>query len=156
MYVWDTAGQERYLHIVHSHMCGAQGVIYALDPTEPLNLELIKAYIETCIDTCGNIPIQVVTTKCDITLTNDAKDAWALSVKALEAMLAEILPHQHLPIIQTSAKNDINVAHAFETLARTILNTTQMVNSSSFALHCDGQEDVHAVSKRRVNCCVIL
>ncbi|KAH8051978.1 GTPase [Aureococcus anophagefferens] len=94
--IWDTAGQEQFRTITRSYFRGAQGIVLVYDITDR--------------GTFNSVNRILVANKCDYES--------ARQVSADEGRrLAE---EYNVRFLETSAKNDVNVAETFTTIAREV------------------------------------
>ncbi len=124
--IWDTAGQERFRTLTSSYYRGAQGIIFAYDVTRA---ETFKSLSELWMNEVGmyaTIPEAIkmvvgnkVDKERDRQVTTEEGKAFARQHGCL--------------FIETSAKNNVKVAQAFEELVRKILETPQLMQDSSSA-----------------------
>eukprot|EP00700_Malawimonas_jakobiformis_P003064 EC725526.1.p1 GENE.EC725526.1~~EC725526.1.p1 ORF type:complete len:222 (+),score=16.82 EC725526.1:48-668(+) len=109
--LWDTAGQERFKAITRAYYKGADGILIIYDVTYPPSFYHVKDWLEdiyryspkrACICMIGN--------KCDLKRSVDLPSAQEMS-KSLG-----------LPLLETSAKDSVNVEKAFEMLVQQIMD----------------------------------
>ena len=109
--VWDTAGQERFRNITASYYTKSHGVLLVYDISSRQSFENVRNWIaqvnksapaSTCKILIGN--------KCDLQRSRE------VSFEEGEALANEF----NIPFFETSAMNDINVDHAFMTVATNV------------------------------------
>ncbi|XP_021098057.1 ras-related protein Rab-7b isoform X1 [Heterocephalus glaber] len=113
--IWDTGGQERFRSMVSTFYKGSDGCILAFDVTD---LESFKALDVWRDDVLAKI-IPVEQSYPMVVLGNkiDLEDR-----KVPPEMAQGWCEEKEMPYFEVSAKNDINVGQAFETLARRALS----------------------------------
>ena len=146
--IWDTAGQERFRTITPSFFRGAHGVAVVYDVSSQESFEHVKFW-------CDEISFHATTTmhtilignKCDV----EEKDRQVTTLQG--AKLAE---EMNIPLfIETSAKENINVNKAFDSLTNEIIVDMQERSIANVE-----NERVIAIEKgtteslwRRFGCC---
>ncbi|XP_043932778.1 ras-related protein Rab-7b isoform X2 [Protopterus annectens] len=112
--IWDTGGQERFKAMVSAFYKGSDGCVLTFDVTDRDSFRAIENWREDFLDKVhprdSNFPMIVLGNKIDIKERQVSKDmakAWC--------------DERNLPYFEVSAKNDLNVDFAFETLARNAL-----------------------------------
>ena len=107
--MWDTAGQERFRTITKSYYHGADGVLVVYDKTNHCSFNNVTHWLSE-IDRLANdqTPRLLVATKTDMTqdqmITSDESQ--------------KLAQHYNLKHIETSSKNDHNVAKCFIELTK--------------------------------------
>jgi Ras-related protein Rab-10 len=111
--IWDTAGQERFHTITTSYYRGAMGIILVYDITSSKTFENISKWLRN-IDEHANSDVEkmILGNKCDM------EDKRQVPKEKGD----EIALQHHIPFLETSAKNNVNVEKAFLDLAQAILN----------------------------------
>lgn len=111
--IWDTAGQERFHTITTSYYRGAMGIILVYDITSLRTFDNISKWLR-CIEEHANADVEkmILGNKCDM---DDRR-------QVAKEKGEEIGVQHHIPFMETSAKNNINVDTAFMQLATAILN----------------------------------
>ncbi len=113
--IWDTAGQERFQSLGTSFYRGSDGVVFVFDVGRPETFKALAQWkdaflIQAAIQDPKSFPMLVLANKVDIedrkVTSKEARD-WCTS--------------QGLEYMETSAKEAINVAKAFESLADTVI-----------------------------------
>ncbi|KAH8055481.1 GTPase [Aureococcus anophagefferens] len=127
--IWDTAGQEQFRTITRSYFRGAQGIVLVYDITDRGTFNSVRSWMAQIADhadaqartrrptprrrppaTRPQVNRILVANKCDYES--------ARQVSADEGRrLAE---EYNVRFLETSAKNDVNVAETFTTIAREV------------------------------------
>lgn len=112
--IWDTGGQERFKAMVSAFYKGSDGCVLTFDVTDRDSFYAIENWREDFLDKIlprdTNFPMIVLGNKIDIKDRQVSKD-----------MAMVWCDERSLPYFEVSAKNDVNVDFAFETLARNAL-----------------------------------
>ena len=111
--IWDTAGQERFRTVTNTYYRGAHGVLVVYDTTNHYSFNNVTEWLSE-IDRLANdeIPRVLVATKTDLTEEQ--------MVTPEETQ--KLVQHYNLKHIETSSKNDQNVAKCFIELAQLMKN----------------------------------
>jgi len=113
MQIWDTAGQERFKNIISSYYRGAHGILVIYDVTDKESFKNITNWLIEIEKNAGkNILKVLIGNKCDL----DDKRVVTYSQGK------EFADNYGLKFIETSAKKNLNVVEAFETLGRELMN----------------------------------
>ena len=112
LYIWDTAGQDRFRSITRNYYKGADGIILIYDITKQETFENVRNWINNIKD---EAPARVVL----ILIGNKIDDEENRKVQKSEG--EEIAKEFNLPFFESSAKKDINVTPAFDTLIKKII-----------------------------------
>uniref|UniRef100_A0A8B9T361 RAB7B, member RAS onco family n=1 Tax=Anas platyrhynchos TaxID=8839 RepID=A0A8B9T361_ANAPL len=114
--IWDTGGQERFRSMVSTFYKGSDGCVLAFDVTDRESFESLDNwradFLEKVIPRDHDFPMVVLGNKidlCDRQVSKELASAWC--------------KEKDIPYFEVSAKNNINVAQAFETLAKQALTT---------------------------------
>ena len=111
--VWDTAGQERFQSLGMAFYRGADACVLVYDITNLKSFESITSWKQEFLSQCGPsnpeaFPFMVVGNKCDLdgdrAVSQAKSNQWARDYD--------------LPLIETSAKDDLRIQEAFLELAR--------------------------------------
>ena len=109
MQIWDTAGQERFKNIIASYYRGAHGILLIYDVTDKDSFKNLSNWI---IEIEKNSSKQVL--KVLIGNKTDLEDKRVVTYNQGK----EFADTYGLKYIETSAKKNLNVNEAFETLGR--------------------------------------
>ena len=115
MQIWDTAGQERFKNIISSYYRGAHGILLIYDVTDKDSFRnLANWLIEIEKNANKNVLKVVIGNKTDlenrrVITYNQGK---------------EFADTYGLKFLETSAKKNLNVNEAFETLGRELMAAT--------------------------------
>jgi Ras-related protein Rab-1A len=110
--LWDTAGQDRFKNIVASYYRGAHGILLMFDITNAASFQNVQRWFDEAQNYLQrSVPKLLIGNKADL--------AAQRAVRMEDARtLAERLGVEY---VETSAKNNVNVKAAFETLTRNIM-----------------------------------
>merc|ERR1719361_396808 len=143
--IWDTAGQERFHNITTSYYRGAHCIMGVYDVTNEPSFDHLNSWMEQ-IKTYGTKDVQVlvVGNKCDLTehrrVTFDVAEEFSRSMG--------------LEIMETSAKDNINVDQTFTHLATRALEIqVQQRNSHRQRAHQSRIKLEHDNKKQSKGCC---
>jgi Ras-related protein Rab-1A len=110
--LWDTAGQDRFKNIVASYYRGAHGIILMFDITSSSSFQNIQRWYDEAQNYLQkSVPKLLIGNKVDLATQRIVKNEDAVS-------LADRFGAQY---IETSAKTNVNVKAAFESLTRSIM-----------------------------------
>ena len=120
MQIWDTAGQERFRTIVSSYYRGAHGIIVVYDVTDTQSFSKIQHWLKE-IENYGTDQVSklIVGNKCDL---NDKRTVDFASAK-------EFADEFGIPIMEASARSNINVDKIFLAMAGNILEKIRSESS---------------------------
>ncbi|CDW53038.1 Ras family protein [Trichuris trichiura] len=116
--IWDTGGQERFRTITQSYYRSANGIIICYDVTSEQSFISVRRWLEDVekfaapnvvkllIGNANSLP--VVSTKTD--LINEREISTEEGLKLAQA--------EQMDLIETSAKENVNIEQAFTSLAR--------------------------------------
>lgn len=109
--IWDTAGQDRFRTLTSSYYRGAHGIIIVYDATDMESFHNVKSWLgEIEKFASENVNKILVGNKCDL-----------VSKKVVETKMAqELADSLGIPLLETSAKDSINVDEAFTRMAKDI------------------------------------
>ena len=116
MQIWDTAGQERFKNIIASYYRGAHGILLIYDVTDKDSFKNLSNWlIEIEKNASKNVLKVLIGNKTDlddkrVITTNQGK---------------EFADTYGLKFIETSAKKNLNVNEAFETLGRELMQASE-------------------------------
>ena len=112
MQIWDTAGQERFKNIIASYYRGAHGILLIYDVTDKDSFKNLSNWlIEIEKNASKNVLRVLIGNKCDL------EDKRVISYNQGK----EFADTYGLKFIETSAKKNLNVNEAFETLGRELM-----------------------------------
>nr|XP_056701179.1 ras-related protein Rab-7b [Euleptes europaea] len=116
--IWDTGGQERFRSMVSTFYKGADGCVLAFDVTDEDSFESLnywrKDFLQKVAPTEQSFPMVVLGNKIDLKereVSKEEASLWCLK--------------KNIAYFEVSAKDDINVVQAFETLSRQALSRYQ-------------------------------
>ncbi len=112
MQIWDTAGQERFKNIIASYYRGAHGILLIYDVTDKDSFKNLSNWL---IEIEKNSSKQVL--KVLIGNKTDLEDKRVVTYNQGK----EFADTYGLKYIETSAKKNLNVNEAFETLGRELM-----------------------------------
>ena len=109
--IWDTAGQERYKSITSVYYKGAKGAFIVYDITSRKSFDNVDKWIEEIKEkTYKDIKLLVIGNKIDL---NEQR---VISTEEAKYRYKDM----DIPVIETSALNDTNVADAFINMVKII------------------------------------
>ena len=112
MQIWDTAGQERFKNIIASYYRGAHGILLIYDVTDKDSFKNLSNWlIEIEKNASKNVLKVLIGNKVDI------EDKRVVTYSQGK----EFADTYGLKYIETSAKKNLNVNEAFETLGRELM-----------------------------------
>ena len=112
MQIWDTAGQERFKNIIASYYRGAHGILLLYDVTDKDSFKNLSNWlIEIEKNASKNVLRVLIGNKCDL------EEKRVISLNQGK----EFADTYGLKFIETSAKKNLNVNEAFETLGRELM-----------------------------------
>ena len=112
MQIWDTAGQERFKNIIASYYRGAHGILLLYDVTDKDSFKNLSNWlIEIEKNASKNVLKVLIGNKSDL------EDKRLVSYNQGK----EFADTYGLKFIETSAKKNLNVNEAFETLGRELM-----------------------------------
>ncbi|KAI9030669.1 GTP-binding protein ypt1 [Phycomyces nitens] len=109
--IWDTAGQERFRTITSSYYRGAHGIIVVYDVTDQDSFNNVKQWIQEI-----NRYAAEDVNKLIIGNKNDLVDKKVVSTEQAK----EYADSLGISLLETSAKDSVNVDQAFMTMAKEI------------------------------------
>lgn len=103
----DTAGQDEFSLLNSKHAIGVHGYVLVYSITSRSSFDMVKIVYDKIADFCGknDIPCVIVGTKTDL-------DSSSRQVPAAEG--EELAKQSKAAWVETSAKNNVNVAKVFE------------------------------------------
>eukprot|EP00276_Gloeochaete_wittrockiana_P005754 CAMPEP_0184660138 /NCGR_PEP_ID=MMETSP0308-20130426/32593_1 /TAXON_ID=38269 /ORGANISM="Gloeochaete witrockiana, Strain SAG 46.84" /LENGTH=214 /DNA_ID=CAMNT_0027100501 /DNA_START=107 /DNA_END=751 /DNA_ORIENTATION=+ len=109
--IWDTAGQERFRTITTAYYRGAMGILLVYDVTDEKSFSNIRNWIRNIEQhATESVSKMLIGNKCDMA------EKRVVTPEQGQSLADEY----HIPFMETSAKNSINVEKAFFTLASII------------------------------------
>ena len=146
--IWDTAGQERFHSITKNIYRNANGVLFVYDITNEESFSNIKNWIKDLQNVGNDIKGVIIGNKIDLEQKRD------VSKQDLE----EIGKKYNMPILETSAKQSINVNEGFELLVNELLkgkNENQIVEMFSRKTRSDLSisSKTNSTKKQKSGCC---
>ena len=112
MQIWDTAGQERFKNIIASYYRGAHGILLIYDVTDKDSFKNLSNWlIEIEKNASKNVLKVLIGNKSDL------EDKRVVTYNQGK----EFADTYGLKFIETSAKKNLNVNEAFETLGRELM-----------------------------------
>ena len=146
--IWDTAGQERFHSITKNIYRNANGVLFVYDITNQESFGNIKNWIKDLQNVGNDIKGVIIGNKIDLEQKRD------VSKQDLE----EIGKKYNMPILETSAKQSINVNEGFELLVNELLkgkNENQIVEMFSRKTRSDLSisSKTNSTKKQKSGCC---
>ena len=146
--IWDTAGQERFHSITKNIYRNANGVLFVYDITNQESFGNIKNWIKDLQNVGNDIKGVIIGNKIDLEQKRD------VSKQDLE----EIGKKYNMPILETSAKQSINVNEGFELLVNELLkgkNESQIVEMFSRKTRSDLSisSKTNSTKKQKSGCC---
>lgn len=117
--VWDTAGQENFHKITTSYYKGAQGILLVYDVTDRKTLENVEYWIKNIKSHASDtVQIALIGNKTDLRVSEQHNISHCATERG-EAVATKF----GIPFFETSAKDSMNVDHAFLTLVRLIVES---------------------------------
>ena len=112
MTIWDIMGQKGFRELLkEAYFYGARGIIAVCDTTRRSTLDELDDWVEGVYSVTGKIPVTFLGNKIDMKDRNEITDEqMRQAVRAYES-----------PYCFTSAKTGENVEHAFQELAKVIV-----------------------------------
>jgi len=116
MVILDIMGKRTFLQLFkEAYFHGAKGILAVFDVTRGPSLRDLTKWIDGVRDSVGPIPVYALGNKADLSERRETTDEEA----------SETLRSYECPILYTSAKTGDNVEQAFQSLAKTIVETTK-------------------------------
>lgn len=112
MLLWDLEGQDDFSAVNTSYLKGANGLFIVVDGTRGETLPAALKLRNSGLALLGqDMPHILIINKADI------KDSWEITDKVIES-----LKHNHIKVLETSAKTGLNVELAFSNLATMMMD----------------------------------
>ena len=115
MQIWDTAGQERFKNIIASYYRGAHGILLIFDVTDKESFKNLSNWIIEIEKNASKNVLKVL-----IGNKTDLEDKRVIPYSQGK----EFADSYGLKYIETSAKKNMNVNEAFETLGRELMQAS--------------------------------
>jgi small GTP-binding protein len=117
MMILDIMGKRTFLQLFkEAYFHGAKGILAVFDVTRKASLHDLTKWIDGVRDSVGPIPVYTLGNKVDLVERRETTDEEA----------SDTLRSYECPILYTSAKTGANVEQAFQSLAKTIVETTKV------------------------------
>ena len=116
MQIWDTAGQERFKNIIASYYRGAHGILLIYDVTDKDSFKNLSNWLIEIEKNASKNVLKVL-----IGNKNDLEDKRVITYNQGK----EFADTYGLKFIETSAKKNLNVNEAFETLGRELMKASE-------------------------------
>ena len=135
--IWDTAGQERFRNVTKNYFHSSQGFILAYDINNKESFDKVQFWIEEIkANAEEKIKCILIGTKCDLDKREvSEEDGQNLGEK------------YGYKFLETSAKENININEAFETLVSEIMNNFKENRRESLTL------STNKIGKKKKKCC---
>ena len=108
--IWDTSGQERFRSLAKNYLKNANGIIFVYDITNKKSFDGVKVWMSEA-ESHGNYKQIIIGNKCDLEGKREVK----------KEMVDKFASKKKIEVFETSAKTSTNVAKAFETLAKLLV-----------------------------------
>jgi len=116
MMILDIMGKRTFLQLFKdAYFNGAKGILAIFDTTRKASVRDLAAWIDGVRDSVGPIPVYALGNKVDLKERRETND---------EDVRASLGSYE-CPVMYTSAKTGENVEHAFQGLAKTIVESSQ-------------------------------
>ena len=117
MMILDIMGKRTFLQLFkEAYFHGAKGILAVFDVTKKQSLRDLTKWIDGVRESVGPIPVYALGNKVDLTERRETEDQEA----------SDVLRPYECPILYTSAKTGANVEQAFQSLAKTIVETSRL------------------------------
>ena len=145
MQIWDTAGQERFKNIIASYYRGAHGILLIYDVTDKESFKNLSNWlIEIEKNASKNVLKVLIGNKTDL------EEKRVMTYNQGQ----EFADSYGLKYIETSAKKNLNVNEAFETLGRELMQASddkKIGKSKDKKISVTKAEDLNQEQKK--GCC---
>lgn len=143
--IWDTSGQERFRSLTRNYFRDADGILFVYDITTQDTFTNLKDWIKDA-ENNGKFEMIIIGNKCDLDYNREvSKD-----------FVEKFCNKKNIKSLETSAKTDINVYLAFETLILQIIGSKsdeellkQYKKNRSFSIG----KDAYKAKKQKKKCC---
>jgi len=117
MMILDIMGKRTFLQLFkEAYFHGAKGILAVFDVSRKASLQDLTKWIDGVRDSVGPIPVYTLGNKIDLVERRETTEQEA----------SDVLRSYECPILYTSAKTGVNVEQAFQSLAKTIVETTKV------------------------------
>ncbi|XP_053821939.1 ras-related protein Rab-10-like isoform X2 [Vidua macroura] len=117
--IWDTAGQERFHTLSTSYFRGAQGFVLVYDITNLKSFQSITVWINDIYEAGDEVDVILLGNKCD---KESERVVPKQKGEKKEIIISSPLAWEFgMPFFETSAKENVNIEHAFSVLTKEIL-----------------------------------
>mmetsp|Transcript_5406 Transcript_5406/g.13177 ORF Transcript_5406/g.13177 Transcript_5406/m.13177 type:complete len:204 (-) Transcript_5406:282-893(-) len=142
--VWDTAGQERFRTITHNYYRGAHGILLTYDVTKEASFLNIRKWIQDVRTYAEqNVNLVLIGNKCDL-----------VDRKAVQKERGEQLAEEYgIQFFEASAKEDINVSEAFDSLVRAVCKRKFEGNRKSEDGKMNNKVGLQKGDSKKSKCC---
>ncbi len=111
--IWDIAGQDNFAQLRRAYYMNASGAFFVFDTTRPDTIERVDEWLKALFTVTGKIPLVLLENKVD------------LESAIMEGVRDSVIKQHKVQIIQTSAKEDMNVEEAFKKMTEEILEKSR-------------------------------
>ncbi|KAI3386270.1 hypothetical protein SNEBB_007612 [Seison nebaliae] len=120
--IWDTAGQERFKTITTAYYRGAMGIMLVYDITNDKSFDNIRNWVRNIDDHASpDVVRMLIGNKCD----QDTN-------RVIEYERGkELADTYNITFFETSAKTNLHISEAFESLTKLIKNRMENMNNDS-------------------------
>ena len=145
--IYDTSGQERYRSLAKNFYKGADGILLFYDITSKESFQSIGNWIESINENIekSEIGLLIIGNKNDLEHSREVS----------EEMKKELEKSQNVEIIETSAKNNINIDISFNKLIQKMLRLKELnENPDKKDIIKLGENIIEEKSKENGGCCI--
>ncbi len=115
--ILDIMGKRTFLQLFkEAYFHGAKGILAVFDVTKKATLRDLTKWIDGVRESVGPIPVYALGNKTDLAERRETEEQEA----------SDTLRAYECPILYTSAKTGANVEQAFQSLAKTIVETAKL------------------------------
>lgn len=112
--ILDIMGKRTFLQLFkEAYFHGAKGILAVFDVTKKATLDDLTKWVDGVRESVGPIPVYALGNKTDLTERRETTEEQAI----------QVLASYGCPILWTSAKTGVGVEQAFQSLAKTIVET---------------------------------
>eukprot|EP00456_Euglypha_rotunda_P079033 TRINITY_DN7581_c0_g1_i25.p1 TRINITY_DN7581_c0_g1~~TRINITY_DN7581_c0_g1_i25.p1 ORF type:complete len:336 (+),score=66.93 TRINITY_DN7581_c0_g1_i25:118-1008(+) len=134
--IWDTAGQEKFRTLTSSYYRGAHGIMVVYDVTSRTSFENVSMWLEEIERNAEDGPLP---TRVLVGNKRDLSEQRQVDFKTAK----NFAERREIPLFEVSAKSDVAIDTAFNTLATLILESKEE--------QLEKQEETTALSTREVD-----